>query len=110
MLVTMGDKMHMIAQEAAAFVLPAWAIVVGWVTSVGVAATIVWNFVSGKVDVKIDQRVDGIVDEEIDKLTAALEKRFEQLEARFREYELRQTGIAEDVAYIRGAIERGLHS
>lgn len=102
--------MHMIAQEAAAFVLPAWAIVVGWVTSVGVAATIVWNFVSGQVESKIDDRVDDIVDNEIEKLMSALEERFKALELRFQEYERRQSTIAEDVAYIRGAIERGLHS
>lgn len=106
----LGERVHVFAQEAVSFVMPAWAVIMGWLTSVGVATTIIWNFVSGHIDQKIDARVDDIVDGEIDKVMTAIEQRFEKLEARFREYETRQSTIAEDVAYIRGAIESGLHS
>lgn len=81
----------MIDQVTTQFVLPAWAVIVGFVASIGVAFTIMWNWLDGLIDRAVEQAVDD-----------AIERRFDL-------YEQRQLEILADVAYIRGVLDQMNH-
>lgn len=87
----MIERGHVFLQAAAQFVLPGWAVIVGFIASVGVAFTILWNWLDGLIDRAVDQAVD------------------EALEKRFDIYEVRQAQIMADVAYIRGVLDQMNH-
>ena len=82
----------MIDQVTTQFVLPAWAVIVGFVASIGVAFTILWNWLNTQID-RVVERAVGIT-----------------LEQRFGAYEQRQLEILADVAYIRGVLDQMNHS
>lgn len=87
-------KMDVVAQAATEYVLPAWAVIVGFISSILIALTVLWNWMTSVIARMVQQEVDVQVDTAMEKVEAKLER-----------YEANQAQIMADVAYIRGRID-----